>query len=617
MTFGYNKQILRVNLSRRKIRIEKPSNFFYRRYFGGRAVIAYYLLKELRLGIDPLGPRNILVFAPGVVTGAPIPGGGRNSVGAKSPLTGAYGEAEAGGFWGAELKHAGLDGIVIKGRAKSPVYLWIHDSEVEIRDAQHLWGLDIGDSQEIIRKDAGERLARTAQIGKGGERMVRFACIINDLKHAAGRVGMGAVMGSKNLKAIAVRGHGGPEMANVGKLKELTEWVINTLEEEHGGMHEYGTGAMMTQGVLSGNLPTRNFRDGEFPNPEAISAQTIKETVLIRMESCYFCPVRCKKVVKIEKPYVVDPIYGGPEYETLAAFGSNCGIDDLKAICKAHELCQRFTLDTISTGSVIAFAMECFENKLLTKTDTDGIDLTFGNAEAMLQMVEMIAKREGIGDLLAEGTMRAAERIGKGAEKFAVHVKGEEPGMHDPRLKRGLGLGYAVKPTGADHMNILHDTWTRSLPSFGIIKPVPIEDLGWRKVRLYIYKVTFEIIKNCLLLCDFVHWDENQIVEIVRAVTGWNSNLWEIMKVGERSINMARAFNIREGFTRKDDWLPDRFFHPQTSGPLSDTAVDPKKLENAKSTYYSMMGWDQEKGAPTRAKLEELGIPWVADKLSL
>jgi aldehyde:ferredoxin oxidoreductase len=573
-------------------------------------------LKELRPGIAPLGPRNILIFASGVVTGAPIPGSGRHGVGAKSPLTGAYGEAEAGGFWGTELKHAGFDSIIIKGRAKSPVYLWVHDGETEIRDAKHLWGLDIGESQEIIGKEVGEKLARIAQIGKAGERMVRFSCIINDLRHAAGRVGMGAVMGSKNLKAVAVRGHSGPEIADPEKLKGLTRWLLDKLEEKAKRMHEYGTGAMMTEGALSGNLPVHNFRDGEFSNPEAISAQVIKKKVRIRMESCYFCPIRCKKIVQIKKPYVVDPLYGGPEYETLATFGSNCGIDDLKAICKANELCQRYTLDTISTGCTIAFAMECFENKLLTKKDTDGIDLTFGNAEAMLQMVEMIAERKGIGDLLAEGTMRAAKKIGREAEKFAIHVKGEEVPMHDPRLKRGLALGYAVKPTGAEHMNNLHDTWTRDMPSFGIIKPVSLEDLGPRKVRLYIYKVIYEIIKNCLLLCDFVPWNENHIIEIIRAVTGWNSNLWEIMKISERSINMARAFNVREGFTRKDDWLPDRFFHPQTSGPLSETAVDPKQLENAKTTYYGMMGWNQ-KGVPTRAKLEELDIPWVADKINL
>ncbi len=574
-------------------------------------------MKELPPGTDPLGPRNILIFALGVVTGAPIPGSARNSVGAKSPLTTTYGEAEAGGFWGAELKHAGFDGIVIKGKAKSPVYLWVHDGEAEIRDAEHLWGLDIGDSQRVIRKEVGEKLARTTQIGKAGERMVRFACIINDLKHAAGRVGMGAVMGSKKLKAIACRGHDGPEMADPKKLKELTRWLLDNLEEKAGRMHKYGTGSFMTEGALSGNLPTRNFQDGEFANPGALSAQTIKKTVRIRMEGCYFCPVRCKKVVQTKDPWKVDPIYGGPEYETLAAFGSNCDIDDLKAVCKANELCQRYTLDTISTGCTIAFAMECFENKLLTQKDTGGIDLTFGNAEAMVQMVEMIARREGIGNLLAEGTMRAAEKIGKGAEKFAVHVKGEDVPMHDPRLKKGLGLGYAVKPTGADHCNSLHDTWVRKMPSFGIFKSVPLEDLGPRKIRLYVYKVTQFVINNNLLLCNFLPWDDDQKVEIVRAVTGWDSNLYELMKLGERSIDMARAFNIREGFTRKDDRLPDRFFHPQTSGPLSETAIDPEELENAKSIYYRMMNWDQEKGAPVRAKLEELDIAWVADKLKL
>jgi len=616
LPYGYNGKVLRVDLSKGDIRVEKPSDSFYRRYFGGRAVIAHYLLKELRPGTDPMGPENLLIFAPGVVTGALIPGGGRNSVGARSPLTGAYGEAEAGGFFGAELKHAGYDGIVVRGRAESPVYLWVHDGEAEIRDAGHLWGLDIGDSQEVIRKELGDRLVRTAQVGRAGERMVRFACVINDLKHSAGRVGMGAVMGSKNLKAVAARGHGGPGAADPEKLKELTRWLVDNLEEKKGRMHEFGTGAVMTEHVLSGNLPVRNFRDGDFPNVEAISAQAVKETVRIRMESCYFCPVRCKKVVRVEEPWAVDPIYGGPEYETLAALGSNCGIDDLKAICKANELCQRYTLDTISTGCTIAFAMECYEKGMITKKDTGGINLTFGNPEAMVETVELIAKREGIGDLLAEGTMRAAEKIGKGSEKLAVHVKGEEVPMHDPRLKRGLGLGYCVAPTGADHCNNLHDAGPESLPSFGIFEPVPREDLGPRKVRLFVYTVELGALDNCLLLCDFVPWSEDQTVEIVRAVTGWDSNLWELMKVGERSINMARAFNRREGFTRKDDWLPDRFFHPPTSGPLSKTAVDPEKLENAKSLYYKMMNWDQE-GTPTRAKLEELDIGWVADKLKL
>ncbi len=617
MSFGYSGKFLRVDLSNGKVYVEERDEAFYRRYFGGRCVIAYHLLRELKPGIDPLSPENLLIFAPGVITGAPIAGSGRSSVGAKSPLTDAYGEAEAGGFFGAELKRAGFDGIIIKGRAEHPVYLWVHDGEAEIRDARHLWGLDTGDTQEAIRKELGDRLIRTALIGKAGENLVRFACVIHDLRDAAGRVGMGAVMGSKNLKAVAVRGHGKVEVADPEKLRELSSWFIENLESKAGRLHKYGTGALMVEGVLSGNLPTRNFRDGEFPNPEAISAQRIAETVRVGMEGCFACPVRCKKIVKFEEPWKVNPIYGGPEYETLAALGSNCGIDDLKAICKAHELCQRYSLDTISTGAVIAFAMECYENGLLTKEDTRGIDLSFGNAEAMVKMVELIANREGIGDLLAEGVKRAAERIGKGAEKYAVHVKGEEVPMHDPRLKRGLSLGYSVFPTGADHQSNLHDTIVKDFPALGIFESVPLEDLGPKKVRLFMYYTNWSVTSNSLLMCDFIPWDVNQLTEIVRAVTGWDTSVFELYKLGERSMNMARAFNVREGFSSKDDWLPPRFFTPQTSGPLSKTAVDPKRLERAKRLYYEMMGWNPDTGVPTRAKLEELDISWVADELGL
>ncbi|MEM2875976.1 MAG: aldehyde ferredoxin oxidoreductase family protein, partial [Candidatus Bathyarchaeia archaeon] len=561
MPFGFNGRFLRVDLSSNKVDVERHDEGFYRRYFGGRCVIAYYLLRELKPMVDPLSPENLLIFAPGIVTGAPIAGSGRSSVGAKSPLTGAYGEAEAGGFFGAELKHAGFDGIIIKGRAEHPVYLWIQDCEAEIRDARHLWGLDTGDSQEAIRKELGDNMIRTALIGRAGENLVRFACVIHDLRDAAGRTGMGAVMGSKNLKAVAVRGHGKIEVSNPEKLRGLSKWLLENLEAKTGSLHKFGTGAMMTAHVLSGNLPTRNFRDGGFTNPEAISAQTIANTVRVSMEGCFACPVRCKKVVKMDEPWKVDPKYGGPEYETLAALGSNCGIDDLKAICKANELCQRYSLDTISTGVTIAFAMECFENGLITEKDTEGLDLSFGNAEAMVKMVEMIANREGIGNILAEGVKRAAEKIGGGAEKFALHVKGEEVPMHEPRLKRGLALGYSVFPTGADHNNNLHDVDTRAFPALGIFEPVALEDLGPRKVRLFVYYTNWRVVSNSLVMCNFLPWvtDVDQLTEIVRAVTGWNTSAFEVYKLGERSMNMVRAFNVREGFTPKDDWLPTRF----------------------------------------------------------
>jgi len=627
MPYGYHGRILRVNLTDGRVWVERKDDTFYRRYFGGWGIIAYYLLRELRAGVDPLSPENKLIFAAGVVTGVPIPGSGRNAVGAKSPLTGGFGASEAGGFFGAELKKAGFDGIVIDGRAERPVYLWVHDGEAEIRDAQHLWGMHTKDSQEAIRRELGDPLIRTAQIGPAGERLVRYACILNDLKHSAGRCGLGAVMGSKNLKAVAVRGHGRVEVADPDGVRRLAREMRNQIlsrERGLGGVDtDLGTGSWMTAHVLSGNLPTRNFRDGLFPNPEAISAQTIKETVRLRMEGCYACPMRCKKVVKVDEPWKVDPAYGGPEYETLAALGSNCGVDDLKAICKANEICQRYAIDTISAGVTIAFAMECFENGLLSEEDTGGLRLNFGNAEAVVRLVEMIGERRGIGDLLAEGTRRAAEKIGRGAEKYAVHVKGQEVPMHEPRLKRALGLGYAVSPTGADHVHNVHDTsfltpadWERVKP-LGILDPAPLEDLGPNKIRLLIYMTNWMVLDNCLVMCSFVPWTFDQKVEIVRAVTGWSTNLWELMKVGERAINLARVFNLREGFTERDDWLPERFFQPQTSGPLSKTAISRKALERAKRIYYRMMGWDEGMGVPTRGKLEELGISWAADQLSI
>jgi len=339
------------------------------------------------------------------------------------------------------------------------------------------------------------------------------------------------------------------------------------------------------------------------------------------MDACYACPVRCKKVVKIEEPWLVDPSYGGPEYETLAALGSDCGVDDLKAVCKANELCNRYSLDTISAGAAIAFAMECYENGILTDKDTGDVKLNFGNAEAVVRMVEMIGKRQGLGNILAEGVQRAAEKIGKGAERFAIHVKGQEVPMHEPRLKRALGLGYAVSPTGADHSHNLHDmgiadkgTSLDRLAALGFLEPVPLEDLGPRKVKALIYTVDWRVVENCLLLCLFLPWDYIQKTEIVRAVTGWNTTAWELMKLGERVTTMARAFNVREGFTKDDDWLPKRFFSPQTSGALSETSADPVRLREARSIYYEMMGWDED-GIPKKITLEELDIGWVNDLL--
>ena len=621
MVNGYTGNILRVDLTNEKTSIENPEDIFFRRYIGGEAFVAYYLLKELKSGIDPLGIDNKLIFATGPLTGYAIPGTGRNSVGAKSPLTGGFGEAEVGGHWGAELKHAGFDGIIIEGKAKNPVYIWIHDEEAEIKDASHLWGKITGEAEAIIKEELGDKFIRVAQIGPGGENLVRYACIINDLRNAAGRSGMGAVMGSKNLKAIAVRGHKKLDISDKEKIRAKIREFNDVAYKPVSGYFKYGTGyGIMEQFASSGNLPTRNFRDGDFEYAKDLDPGIMKEEIGLKMEACYACSIRCKKIVDIGEPWNVDPIYGGPEYESIGAFGSNCGINNLKAVCKANELCNKYSIDAISTGVSIGFAMECYENGILTDNDTNGIKLNFGNEKAIVQMVELIAKREGLGDILAEGVKRAAEKIKNGSEKFAMHVKGQEIPMHEPRLKQGLGVGYAVSPTGAEHMANMHDTSIASERSItvhtaiGILEPLEIDDIGIKKIRALVYYTNWRNLLNALLICYFVPWDYVDIPEIVRAVTGWYTSSWELMKVGERITSMARVFNIREGFKTEDDWLPERFFQPHTSGALSQTSIKSDDFKSAIINYYRMMGWNED-GIPTKSKLEELDIEWVSQYL--
>jgi aldehyde:ferredoxin oxidoreductase len=621
MSNGYHGKILRVDLSREKTTIVTPDDIFYRRYVGGEGFVAYYLLKELPPNIDPLSPENLLIFAAGPLTGTTISGSSRNSVGAKSPLTGGFGESEVGGFWAAELKKAGYDAIIIKGKAKKPLYLWIKDDQIEFRDASKIWGKETADSLDSIRNELADKQVRVSQIGPGGENLVRYACIMSDLRNAAGRTGMGAIMGSKNLKAIAVKGSKRPKVADKAKIlalrKKMTEVYLKDLEH----FSLLGTGGdRMEAFTWTGNLPVHNFRDGDFPGAEKIDPRNIKNTLGMKMEGCYACPIRCKKVVGFKEPWEVLPKYGGPEYESLGALGSNCGVDDVKAVCKANELCNRYTLDVISTGVTIGFAMECFEEDIITKTETDGIELTFGNGEALVAMVEKIAKREGFGNILAEGVKRAAEEIGNGAEQLAVHVKGQEVPMHSPRLKRALGLGYAVSPTGADHMHNLNDQFLTnegSIEKFapiGIMETIPLEDLGPKKVRALMYQTNWRVVYNCLVMCMFQPWNHQEIVEMTRAVTGWNISLFELMKLGERVTTMARVFNLQEGLTIKDDTLPARFYHPKTSGDLAAVAVDPVILNIARENYYLMMGWDKN-GIPMDEKLEELDIGWVRYKL--
>ena len=610
---GYNGKILRVNLSDNGISVETIDELFCRKYLGGAGFVSYFLWKELKQGIDPLGADNKLILALGPVTGVSLPGSGRHCVGAKSPLTGGIAKSEVGEFWGSELKLAGYDAIIIEGRSAKPVYLWIHDGEASLRDASHLWGQKTKEAQQTIRTELEDKRVRVALIGPAGENLVRYACIMHGLFDAAGRGGLGAVMGSKNLKAIAVRGHQAPQIAEPERLKELRQWLLANMQLVH-VFHEFGTGAPMEKWESTGNLPVRNFRDASFPGVKKISAVTVRDTIRIGMEACFGCPVRCKKTVKVEEPYPVDPAYGGPEYETLAALGSNCGIDNLKAIAKGNELCGAYSLDTISTGGVIAFAMECFENGLLSVKDTRGIELRFGNDEAMLKLIELIARREGIGELLAEGTARASQSIGGQAQEFAIQVKGLEAGMHEPRMKPGLGLGYMVNPHGADHCCNMHDTMyvtqeqMQALRPLGMLEPVPVGDIGPRKVALFKAVHLEQIVFDSLVLCAFLPYTFEQVADIVAAVTGWDTGVMEQLRVAERILTVARLYDIREGFTEADDTLPRRFFQSKTSATLNVKPLDPAKFEKAKSYYYTLMGWQARTGIPLPEKLEELDI---------
>jgi len=598
---------------------EFPENF-YRQYFGGEGFVGYFLLKEVPRGADPLGPDNKLIFAAGPLTGVPAGGCGRHSVGGKSPLTGAFGEAEAGGYWGAELKMAGFDAIIVEGKAAKPVYLFIRDGEASLKDARHLWGMKALECQNAIRQELGDPDIKVAQIGPAGENLVRFASVMNDLDAAAGRTGMGAVMGSKNLKAVACRGHQHLSLADPQGFKDIARWIRDNVPLSIKAMRDYGTARMVRILDKDGGLPTRNFQVGNLDGAEKITGQTMTDTILVKRRACFACPVQCKREVKVDEPFIVDPRYGGPEYETVAALGSNCGIDDLKAIAKGNELANAYGLDTISCGMAISFAMECFENGLIKQKDSGGLDLRFGNASVMVQLVEQIALRQGLGDLLAEGVARAAKKIGPGAEEFALHIKGQELPMHEPRFKQGMGVGYAISPMGADHCHNIHDTayndvtqMSEEIKALGILEPMPIDDLSAAKIQLLTYYSNWIHFLNCAVCCYFVMSlglvGFERTAQLASAVTGWNTTVFEIMKVGERVANLARVFNLREGFTAEDDSMPRRFFTPHPSGPLK-AALDPGAFQKAKELYYDMMGWPN--GVPSSGKLGELGIEWTS-----
>jgi aldehyde:ferredoxin oxidoreductase len=559
---------------------------------------------------------------------------------AKSPLTGTIGDSQGGGFFPAELKFAGFDALVIKGKSPKPVYIWIKDGEYELRDASHLWGSITGEAEAAIREELGDEKIEVLQIGPAGEKAVRFAGIFSNSNRANGRTGMGAVMGSKNLKAVAVRGKNRPSIADKSRLNKLAKWgAANLADSDIAGMAKYGTNETTGANQASGTLPAYNYNSGVFEGWEKIDGPTMYDTVLrgaaegkqdrFGRDTCYACTVRCKRVVEIkEGPYKVDPRYGGPEYETTSTFGNYCAIDDLAAICKANEICNKYGMDTISCGATISWAFEAFNEGKLTLDDTDGLDLSWGNAESMVKLTERIAKREGFGDLLAEGSERAAKKIGRGTESYLITFKGQEAPAHMPRVKRSLAVIYAANPFGADHQSHEHDPvieddfeyYTERLAVMGFTEGVEPRSLGDEKMRFTVASQRLYAAMDCLTICQFVFgsawqlYGPDDIVELVQAVTGWEDFSYaEIEKVGERRINMMRAFNAREGFDRKDDLVPEKLFKPLKGGASDGWKLDRTEFETALDKYYEISGWDVASGLPSREKMEELDLDWVVD----
>jgi aldehyde:ferredoxin oxidoreductase len=623
MARSFHNKILRVNLTTVTVAVEEPGLLYMRKYMGGWNVIADVLLREVPQGADALGPDNRLVFAAGVLTGLAGSGFSRSTVGSKSPLTGGFGASEVGGHFPYEFKRAGFDTIIFEGISPTPMYLWVHDGEAELRDATHLWGKTTKETLTTLQGELGDRRIGAAMIGPGGENGVLFACIMNELKDAAGRTGLGAVMGSKNLKAVVVRGKMKLDGADPEVVSDLSKTMARGVAagERAAGMHKWGTGANMTDSTATGNLPIRNFRDGLFEEGAwNLSSEKYMPEIGLGMDGCTACAVRCKKVVKVEG---VDSDYGGPEYETAGALGSSCGIGDVLAVSKGSALCNAYGIDTITTGVSIGFAMEAFERGMLTLADTDGIDLRFGNADAMIACVEKIARQEGFGKFLALGSARMAAKLGGDAPMFAMTTKNQEFPMHEPRFKRGMAIGYALSPTGADHMHALHDAGlgtpteegfipNGTLRAMGILEPVALEDIGPAKVRATLANSIYSAMRNVLPCCHFVPWTLDEYVQLVRAATGFDVSVFELLKLGERAWTLARVFNMREGWTVAEDRLPERSYGPTTDGALEDGGIDPEELQEAIHTYYGMAGWDVETGVPTLAKLQELGVEWAA-----
>jgi aldehyde:ferredoxin oxidoreductase len=625
MRYGYMGKFLRIDLNEGTVTPEEVPQDLLEDFIGGRGLNSALLYREVPAGADPLGPENRLIVGTGPGNGTIIPGGTRFTMSAKSPLTGLLGDANSGADFGAGLKYAGYDGLIVQGRSREPVYLWIDDGEAELRPAEHLWGKNAAETQNSLKREAGDPEVSIITIGVAGEKQVAFAAVMGGGSRAAGRTGMGAVMGSKNLKAVVVRGRRGVRVADRKALEEAVRFMDESMRSDaknYESMTEFGTIGLTKKYNEVGMLPSYNFRQGTFPDMERLYPEHVKTNFLSRNRSCFSCPLGCFYTYHIS-----DGPYAGTFGEHIELSGTThagpkIGNADPALMIRVYHLMNDYGMDIMDTTACIALVVDCYENGIISSEELGGLEPKWGDSETILSLIEMMAHRQGIGEILGDGLKKASEAIGRGAEKFAVHSKGLSVTATDPRAGNAYGFAYAVASRGADHCRTLvtcervfDPEIARILPSYEKADPFSTEG----KAELVVFHENLRAVQNCLQVCLFVVTHGKSMIPstmtaLYNAVTGNGWDEGRLIHAGERIINMERAFNLREGLESSDDTLPARFMEePMPDGTAAGRTLP---LEELKREYYALRGWDPNTGYPTRDKLESLGLGRIADDLA-
>ena len=608
---GYTGKVLIVDLSAKETHDEPLNEKYARQFIGGAGLSCRYLYDMVDITTAPLGPDNPLVFMNGLLTGTSAPSTCRWVVAARSPLTGIYGESNCGAFFGAELRFAGYDGLIIKGRSSSPVYLHIADGQAEMRNAAHLWGQDTYSTIAAVKSESADVRTRVVCIGPAGEKLAPHAAIITEGGRAAGRTGMGALMGSKNLKAIAVRGKGKWPMANTERFRTLARQSTKGLREAFTSQvfHELGTASWVDTGIDFGDMPNKYYTQGSFPEATDISGATMSETILTGMSGCFGCPIRCGRVVHVKEGQYALSEGDGPEYETIAAWGAMLLIDDLAAVNYLNHLCNAYGLDTISAGVSASFAFYLYALGVISAKDTGGLELRWGNADAAIALLQQMGQRDGFGAIVSDGVRRMGERYGRPDD--AAHVKGLEIPMHDPRAFLSMGLTYATSPRGA-----CHNKGDAYMVDMGMGNPdldlSPGDRFSDDKATMVITSQNWRAFNDSLGLCHFALVPLQEVLDMINAATGWHMDVNDVMRMGERIFQLQRAMSCRLGVAAKDDHLPGILMRPLPDG---GTEGHVPNMEKMLTEYYALRGWDSVTGKPSRERLMSLDLVDVAEDI--